>query len=440
MVDFTSAAHQFAIALSEGDLYSALGVPEDARRLDIDVAAARISDRAPQLAAQVTAVANVLTNRDRRARYQVLRYCHYCVCKTVAHRCGEEIHEVIPGYRAAIWKKCCALLRFDLDQPDIAVGPRGAASLARRGQEWVVESLLTSRLMVLRCTNKELREGAAVRDVWYTACPVCHHRHPVACTWKQPLSPRSPDPTKGGGALGFRFNRFRYDYHVPACPNCGAHGVDPSAYDDTYTFRFTSKTPCGTVVRGEGQHSREVTHAIVNGVPNSSCPPKLLEEFYIAHQEGRDVTLAEIEDKWQTEPSQRYAGEGSRHSPADTTKGGTSFLAWVGIFLIFIVLRGGCVAMSRLSKQRQHEKRWKQEFDSWKFPELQSPRIEPSYIREIIAPNSNRILRDTPSPIGQSISQDLSAPPDEGHSQAKSEHGGSLSDRVIKEDGSNITN
>ena len=440
MVDFTSATHQFAIALSEGDLYSALGVPEDARRLDIDVAAARISDRAPQLAAQVTAVANVLTNRNRRATYQILRDLHYCVCQTVAYRCGEELLEAIPDYRPVIWEKCCELLRFDLDQSDIVVGPIGAASLARRGQEWVVESLLTSRFMVLRCTNKELREGVAARDVWYTECPVCHHRRQVACEWKRPLSSRYPGPTTKDRLLGFRFNRFRYNYHVPACPNCSAHGVDPSAYDATYTFRFASETPYGTVVCGEGRRSREVAHAIVDGVPNSSCSPKLLEEFYIAHQEGRDVTLAEIEDKWQTESSQGYAGEGSwhlppnsSHLPADTTNSGTRILSWAGIALLVFVIRVGCEATIHLSKQKQHEKRWKQEFDSWKFPELQSPRIEPSYIREILEPNSNRTLRNTPPPIGQSISQDLSTPPDEGNSQSSSGPAMEISERVRDE-------
>jgi len=131
IVHFTSAAHQFARALAEGDLHRALGVSEDAQKLDIDVAAARIFDRAPQLAGQITAVANVLTNRDRKAVYDSLRELRDYVCQTIADRYGDRLDDYIPDYRAAIWEKCCELLRFSLGQTDLAVGPKGSESLAK---------------------------------------------------------------------------------------------------------------------------------------------------------------------------------------------------------------------------------------------------------------------------------------------------------------------
>jgi hypothetical protein len=91
IIHFTSGAHQFAKALAEGDLHRALGVPEEARKLGIDVAATRIYDHMPQIAARAAVVANVLTNRDRIAIYQSLRELRDCVCQTVANRYGEKL-------------------------------------------------------------------------------------------------------------------------------------------------------------------------------------------------------------------------------------------------------------------------------------------------------------------------------------------------------------
>ena len=414
MVDFTSAAHQFAKALTEGDFYRALGVPEEARRLEIDVAAARMSDRAPELAGLVTAVANVLTNRHRKATYKILCELRDRVCQTMADRYGGEFHEAIPEYRAAVWGQCCELLRFGLDQSDIVVGPRGAASLAKRGRERVIGSVLISRLVVLKCTERELYEGVATREVWYTECPVCHGRRKVACRRKRPGKLQFV----GDGlvkVLDFGFKRFDYDYHVPACPGCRAKGVDPSVIDCTYTFRFASQSPTGTIVRGEGEYRDKACYAVVDGAPKTSCSPKLLEAFYIAQQGGRDVTLDEVEDSWEPASPQVYAGEGDRRASADTAKGGTGSLSWVGIALLFIVIRAGCEATSRWS--RQHENRMSPNSAPWNSPAWQSPIIEPSHILENSMPDWNRTLRDTPAPSEQSISQDLSAPPDEDDSQ-----------------------
>jgi hypothetical protein len=202
---------------------------------------------------------------------------------------------MIPDYHAAIWDKCCELLKFWLDQTDLVVGPRGAESLAKLGEAWVIESLLISRLIVLRCIRQQLLAGFVTRELWYAECPVCHRRRKVVCTRKHFQSPPYAGPDSKGLLTVRKFDRHEYNYRVPACPNCRARGVDPSIYDDTYTFHFASKSPRGSIVQGDGHRGGTVIYAILNGVPGSNWLPKLLGDFYHAQQYGHDVTLYKIE-------------------------------------------------------------------------------------------------------------------------------------------------
>jgi hypothetical protein len=425
MVDFTSAAHQFAQALAEGDLYRALGIPENARRLDIDVAAARISDRAPQLAGQVTTVANVLTNRRRKAIYEILCRLRDRICQMMADRYGREFREAIPDYRAAVWGICCELLRFGLDQSDIVVGPRGAASLAERGRDWVIESLLKSRLVVLKCTKEESREGAATREVWYTECPVCHGWRRIACRRKRPGKLRFAGGSGIVKVLDLGFKRFDYDYHVPSCPDCRAKGVDPSVLDGTYTFRFDSHSPPGTLLRGEGDRSEKALYAVMDGATTSRLSPRLLEKFYTAHEEGQDLTLDEVDDGWQPESSSTR----ERRATAGAGSGGSRFAPWAVYVIIYVVLRVGCTATSRLADQQERRR----ETDSWNSRSWQSIQIEPSYLRKILEPDWNRTWRDTSAPSEQPVSRNLSVPPDEDDSELNSRPETNISERIPDE-------
>jgi hypothetical protein len=305
IIHFTSAAHQFAKALAEGDLHRALGVPEDARKLDIDVAATRIYDHMPQIAARAAVVANVLTNRDRRAIYQSLRELRDCVCQTVADQYGNKLLEMIPDYRAAIWDKCCELLKFSLDQTDLLVGPRGSESLAKVGEEWVLESVLISRLIVLKCTREQLLAGLVTCELWYAECPVCHHRRKVVCKRKDDRSPPSSGPEYEGLRLNGKYDRNRYNCYMGRCPTCRARGGDPSIYDDTYTFRFPSESPRGSIVQGDGHRGGTVIYAILNSFPGSNWLPRLLPDFYRTQQYGVDFTLYEEEPTFQ--PKRRRA-------------------------------------------------------------------------------------------------------------------------------------
>jgi len=304
IVHFTSSSHQFTRAVAEGDLYRALGVSEDARKLDIDVAAARVSDRAPQLAGQVTAVANVLTNRDLRATYQILCELRDSVCQMAADGYGEALQKLVLDHRTAIWEKCCELLRFDLHRFDLVIGPKGAASLAKVGEDWVINSVLRSRSIVLSHTDEELLAGSLTRELWYAVCPLCRQPIRVACARKRAQS--APSAGSSNEGLPIReFDRRKYNYYVPPCPNCRVRGIEPSEYDDTYTFRVYGWSPGGDVVQGEGHCGGTVIHAILDGLPTSYLLPlKLLEEFYSAQQNGQDLAIYEVDPQ---KPKRRRA-------------------------------------------------------------------------------------------------------------------------------------
>ena len=277
-------------------MHRALGVPDGARKLDIDVAATRIHDHSPAIAAKAAVVAEVLTNRELRIVYQSLGGLRDRVCRTLADRHGDKLVEMIPDHRAVIWDKCCELLKFSLDRPDLPVGPRGSESLAELGEDWVVESVLTSQMPVLRCCGKDMPSGAVIRELWYATCPACGDRRKILCERKNCKSPPSAGAEEKRSRTNHQFDRASYNYYVGCCPKCRTPKYDPSTYDDTFTFRFPSESPDGTIVQGEGHRAGTVIYAILNSLPRSSNLREVLPDFYRLQQAGQDLTLYETDE------------------------------------------------------------------------------------------------------------------------------------------------
>jgi hypothetical protein len=71
--ELTSNVYRFRSAVAAGELFEALGLPAGASKLDVDVAGARLAEQAPQMAPEISRVVNILTQRQRRARYEVVR-------------------------------------------------------------------------------------------------------------------------------------------------------------------------------------------------------------------------------------------------------------------------------------------------------------------------------------------------------------------------------
>jgi hypothetical protein len=131
----------FQIALDEGDYYRALGVPSDARRLDIDAAAARLVRRMPDKAHAISAVARMLTRRDAKAVYQSLCRLQAAVLRQLSTQYGPDCVDSFHDCRRLSWRKCCDLFHFNLNDTNLSIGPRGARSLAAEGRRWIVDSI-----------------------------------------------------------------------------------------------------------------------------------------------------------------------------------------------------------------------------------------------------------------------------------------------------------
>lgn len=392
MVDFTSGGYHFRQAVARGDFYAALGLDETASKLDIDVAAARQADRSPEIASQVTAVANVLNNHDRKAVYRVLRDSCDRIYTRLGDRCGTEVFEAIPDCRCAIWRLCCELLRFDLDQTELLVGPKGASSLAERCDDWIIESLAESRLMVLNCTSEELLTGSATRELWHAECPACGRTRDVLC--------RMVDRPNDGSALpADELEAARYDYEPLPCPSCRAESADPSEYEDTYTFDFSAGSLGGRVVRGQGMAMCLSVYAILSGLPTSACPPHLLEQFYSLQQDGEDVSIESVEARPRTVFPQLAVQP--RRQPAPGGSGVGAGAACIVTFLMLMVLRGAChYAQHHASNQVPRNLR-PYEHD-WNPPFWQPPRVNRDEIQGARPPASTRyLLRQIHESIGR---------------------------------------
>ena len=343
MIDITSSAHQFRRAVAEGDFEQSLGVSHDARKLDIDVAAARLADANPELADRISSVADVLTKHDRKAVYVILARMRDQVLEDLAEQYGKRVFEAIPDCRREVWKRCQQLLCFDLNHAELLVGPTGAGSLAERGKPWIIHALLEDHLPSINCSSEESSAGLAVREVWHAVCPICRQQQPVLCGSKRPVA-NSVDQLEPAPVEPFAPDR--YEYELTNCRNCAAHGVDPSVYDDTYVFSFSADATNWSVVEGTTGQTGTVMYALLNGPTPADIPSYALDRFYAAQATGEDVELAAFE-----------AAISCPQDPQVMSESSNSFMVQAGqVFLTgLLILAGIGLAVLRDSHRRGYK-------------------------------------------------------------------------------------
>ncbi len=329
LIHLTSQAYRFRVAIAQGDYHRALGVKEDSRRLEIDVAAARLADRVPTLAVDAAAVASVLTTRERRALYDVVCRLRDEIQRTLMLRHGPEVDIASPHCRELIWRDCCQLLEFDVARSSQPVDLNKAKSVEATGGEQIVEMLVTTHLTRLCCTPAELNAGVAIREIWHGPCSVCHVGQQVLAARLKAAMPAD----SAGQERPHRFVSTRYQYNWTRCPECGSVGTEPTNYDDTYYFSISPAMADGRLVEGTGQHTGRSRYSILNTAMEWRWPP---EERSI-HAELKRIA------------------DSSARSPS-----GSSGWCWVAIFVISLLTRVGCAAIEKADRNRTQEILWEQ--------------------------------------------------------------------------------
>jgi hypothetical protein len=296
MTRFSSRGSPVRDAVEVGDYFAALGVAREAKKLDIDVAAAQLARRRPAEARLISAVAGVLNHSQWRDAYVKACTLRDSVLEQFTSRYGESLARTVPDLRQRVWTTCCQLLQLDLDSSEPPVGPRGLASLMAEGGQWVAESVLDATLALIQPTASEVRGGIAAREFWYADCPACGDSRLVACRLKRDTAAK-PDadretPNCRQVVPCDHFNQTDYDYHVLNCRNCHSPGGLPTEYQGTYKFTLPATWGRGTVVEGECQARGGMVLAVVEGVTMSRSL-QVLRRFHKLQHEGEDVTVDE---------------------------------------------------------------------------------------------------------------------------------------------------
>lgn len=335
MLHLTSHVERFHRTIAKGDYHHALGLKQDATRLEIDVAAARLAERVPMLACLVSAVAGVLTNSERRAVYDLARGLREEVHKFLLARHGLEVTVAIEDYQEQIWRGCCRLLQLELHRSSQLMELRKVKALAECGADQIARALATSHLTELCCTPGELQAGVAVREIWSAHCPICHAGQQVFSARVKAAAGRSESSSAGAARRPGRFVPGRYEYVGTRCPHCGAQEAKPTNYEDTYPFHFSADMRQGRIVEGTGQRSSHPRYAVLSCSAGPWRP---------SEQRSRD-------------PNSARSADGTADS-----SGGSSGFSWAAILLMSFVLRVGCVAAQHASVRDERKYDWRESF------------------------------------------------------------------------------
>src|SRR5690606_25211804 len=141
-----------------------------------------------------------------------------------------------------VWHECCALMRFNLNDTNLEVGPVGARSLVEPGEAWVIEMVLEKHALVIPCEEDEGPGDSITRELWHAACPMCGNRRLVACHRKVGRRRSAGQSGNGQDAQEPKsFDPKQYVYRPRPCPNCRSGGSMPRQYDDVYAFALPNR-------------------------------------------------------------------------------------------------------------------------------------------------------------------------------------------------------
>ncbi|MBN1852101.1 MAG: hypothetical protein JW829_05225 [Pirellulales bacterium] len=296
MVEYSDHV-RFHEAIKEGDYHRALGVPPDARRLQIDSAAARLELKMPEEAEKIFAIVRLLTRADDNPIYESLCDLKKKVFGQLTQQCGVDFSELFPECRRLAWNQCCNLFHFKLGHSYPTIGLRGTKSLISEGSKWIADFILAVFALSVAVTDREIHDGIAQRDLWVAKCKQCGSSKVIACRRKAHGRSHSFEKYEKScspqGLLNKYFDASQYEFLLPQCAFCGGSLSNPSKYYDTCTYAVPKDASRGMIITGDKTSDSDTPPAMIRRFA-APRPLSGLYEFHSAQAQGKDVTLSEI--------------------------------------------------------------------------------------------------------------------------------------------------
>jgi hypothetical protein len=267
--------------IDEGAYWEALGLAPGADRLTIDKTAARLSRACPDLASDISGITQSIRTEEKRPFYEIACNFRDAVYGQLLRRFGSDFLRQAPSCRAFIWSQCQRLLRCDFKKADVRIMPNGAASLARRGEEWIIESVVNAYLPLI--DEASGRGGRQSRRITFSdvTCLKCGNSRQVACP--------SCDGTgriSSGSDLGevcvITDDPTSIIDKIAAipCVDCGGSGTELCDCQDEYSFEIRPDTAAGTVLRGVGKRTGRKLYVIWKRKVVAPRPNMAIEVVY----------------------------------------------------------------------------------------------------------------------------------------------------------------
>jgi len=275
-------------ALDEGDYLAAIGVDQDASRKVIEAAAARLQSEYVELAPAIGEAVQLLTSSEKREIYAIACQFRDDVVNELRSNFGSCIDDPRECVRKSAWSSIATLLR--IEGGDAKIGPRGAASIARKGRLWVIEEILALQLY-LECTEDELLLGRVKRQLEFRNCHKCALTRRVECS-----------RCRGDGwildAAALR-QRFLVDSPAPtdaesqpvprmACVACEGTGSVECDCEDTFVFDIPDGTKTGTALLGRGLRTKRGSIGIFGHPVYTERPSHALSHLYLSYNIARN--------------------------------------------------------------------------------------------------------------------------------------------------------
>lgn len=284
-------AAQIKRALDEGDYFAAIGVAPDASRMAVESAAARLQSEYADVAAAIGEAVQLLTFSEKRAIYEIACQFRDGVLDELRSQFGDCIDDPRQFVRKNVWTSIVQFLR--IEGGDAKIGPRGAASIARKGRQWVIEEAL-SQFCNLEFSDDELRLGRAEKGIMFRTCDKCATTRRMECTTCKGVGSVADE---AASQLSFLVDRPTMnkggEQSAPrvACVKCDGTGSLPCDCDDLFVFKIPDSAKTGAFLLGKGRRTNCSNIAILGHPVYTERPSVALSEVYRRYNFARNQGL-----------------------------------------------------------------------------------------------------------------------------------------------------